>query len=70
MEERFSSPIEIVWFDPNINNKENKYNLKYLKDYLKTIQVHACQDIASAVEKVKTTLYNRRLLIISCGSAG
>jgi hypothetical protein len=23
MEERFKNPIEIIWFDPNINNKEN-----------------------------------------------
>ena len=70
MDERFSAPIEIVWFDPNINDKENVYNLQYLKNYLKTITIHTCVNQDEAVEKVKTTLKNRRLLVISCGSKG
>jgi hypothetical protein len=48
---KFFKPLEIVWFDPNVNNDENQGYVKSLKEELK-INVNTFTEFEKAVQYV------------------
>ena len=63
------NPAELVWFDPNVHNDENKFYTEILKEELK-IKVNTFTNFIDAVQFIQKDGRNRRLLVICCGSKG
>jgi hypothetical protein len=66
---RFLNPLEIVWFDPNVHNRENTGYTKKLQEEL-NIKVNTFERFEDAILFIKRGGRDRRILVISCGSRG
>jgi hypothetical protein len=69
LKDKFFNPVEIVWFDPGVNSKENKIYANALKKELK-VNVNTFIDFEKAVKFIQEEARDRRILVICCGSSG
>ena len=51
LKEKFSKPLEIVWFDPSAHNPENEHYFKLLKEGL-DLEVNRYTELNKAVSYI------------------
>ena len=69
LKSKFLNPLELVWFDPEVLNDENKLYTEIFKEELK-IKVNTFTKYEDSLKFIQKDGRNRRLLVICCGSRG